>query len=177
VWLGIVIALIGVLVLTGIDLTVSARALFGDLLALVGAMFAAGYVTAGAVVRRHVSTATYTTVCYGVCAFALLVVCLSAGVALSSYEATDWLKLAALTAGPQLLGHTIFNHVLRTTSATLVSLAILLEVPIAAVLAALWLGQTPPPAVLPAAALLLAGIAVVVGSGTSADAPRSVPVE
>ena len=177
VWLGIVIALIGVLVLTGVDLTVSARALFGDLLALVGAMFAAGYVTAGAVVRRHVSTATYTTVCYGVCAFALLVVCLSVGVALSGYEATDWLKLAALTAGPQLLGHTIFNHVLQTTSATLVSLAILLEVPIAAVLAALWLGQTPPPAVLPAAALLLAGIAVVVGSWTSADAPRSVPVE
>jgi drug/metabolite transporter (DMT)-like permease len=60
---------------------------------------------------------------------------------------------------------------------TIVSLAILLEVPIAAVLAAWWLGQTPPPAVLPAVALLLAGIAVVVGSGTSADAPRSVPAE
>src|SRR5262245_23818471 len=79
--------------------------------------------------------------------------------------------------GPQLLGHTIFNHVLKTTSATLVSLAILLEVPIAAVLAALWLGQTPPLAALPAAALLLAGIAVVVGSGTTDDAQRSVPVE
>jgi drug/metabolite transporter (DMT)-like permease len=50
-------------------------------------------------------------------------------------------------------------------------------VPIAAVLAALWLGQTPPPAVLPAVALPLAGIAVVVGSGTSADGARSVPVE
>jgi drug/metabolite transporter (DMT)-like permease len=176
VWTGIAVALAGVLLLTGVDVAVSARALAGDLLALVGAVFAAAYVTAGAVVRRHVSTATYTTICYTVCAAVLLAVCLAAGLALGGYQADDWLKLAGLTAGPQLLGHTVFNHVLKTASATFVSLAILFEVPIAAVIAALWLGQTPPIAVLPAALLLLTGIAIVVGSGTAAEA-RPMPIE
>lgn len=176
VWIGIAIALAGVLFLTGVDLTVSAEALFGDLLALLGGVFAGAYVSAGAVVRRSVSTVTYTTVCYGTCALLLLLASIAAGAQLGGYEADDIAKLAALTLGPQILGHSIFNHVLTTTSTTLVSLAILMEVPIAAVLAALWLGQTPPLATLPAAVLLLAGIAVVIGWRGAGQEP-SVPTE
>jgi drug/metabolite transporter (DMT)-like permease len=74
----------------------------------------------------------------------------------------------------------VFNRVLRTTSPTVVSIAILFEVPGAAILAALWLGQTPPVAAVPALALLLAGIALVIGarepSGPEA-APPVLPAE
>ena len=75
-----------------------------------------------------------------------------------------------MTAGAQLLGHAVFSLVLRTTSPTVVSLTILLEVPGAALLAWLWLGQTPRLSQLPGALLLLAGIALVavVGSGRGA---------
>lgn len=176
VWIGIVVALTGVLVLTGVDISISTRALAGDVLALLGGMFAAGYVTAGAAVRRVVSTATYTTVCYTVCAILLLATCLAARQPLTGYSGTEWLMLLALTAGPQLLGHSLFNSLLRNTSPTVISMVLLFEVPVGAIIAALWLGQTPPAAALPAVLLLLVGIGVVISSRTPAQEP-SVPVE
>ena len=52
-WVGIVVALVGVLVLTGIDVSTDPRHLIGDLLALVGGMLSAAYVTAGERVRQR----------------------------------------------------------------------------------------------------------------------------
>ncbi len=164
-WWGVAVALGGVVVLTGVDFSLSGRAVAGDLLALVGGFFAAMYVSVGSQVRRSLSTATYTLVCYGFCAVLLAAVCVVGHQGLGGYPADTWVKLAALTVGAQLLGHSVFNVVLRTTSPTVVSLAILFEMPGAAVLAAVWLGQLPPWGVLPAAALLLGGVAMVIRSG------------
>jgi len=175
-WVGIVLAVIGAAVLTGADLHASGRALGGDLLAVLGAMSAAGYVVAGAAVRRHVSTATYTTVCYATTALLLLVVCLAAGKDLAGYPASAWWKLVAVTAGAQFLGHSLFNRVLRRVSPTMMSLAILFEVPGASLLAAVWLHQTPRATAVPGLLLLLAGIAVVIAARQRGAEP-AVPVE
>ncbi len=163
-WLGIAISLVAVVVLTGVDFSLDADALIGDLLALLGGIFGALYTVAGAEVRRTVSTTSYTALCYSTAALALLVACLVGGVQLGGYSSTTWLQLLALTAGAQLLGHSIFNLVLRTTSATVVSLVLLLEVPGAALIAAAALGQTPPVEALPAALLLLTGLGIVISS-------------
>jgi len=163
-WLGIAISLVAVVVLTGVDFSLDADALLGDLLALLGGIFAALYTVAGAEVRRTVSTTSYTALCYSTAALALLVACLVGGVQLGGYSSTTWLQLLALTLGAQLLGHSIFNLVLRTTSATVVSLVLLLEVPGAALIAAAALGQTPPVEALPAALLLLLGLGIVISS-------------
>ena len=56
---------------------------------------------------------------------------------------TTWLAIAGLVVGAQLLGHSMFNYALQPVSATTVSVLILLEVPGAALLAWLWLGQVP----------------------------------
>jgi drug/metabolite transporter (DMT)-like permease len=175
VWVGIAVAVSGALLLTGADLQVSGRALLGDGLAVLGGVFAAAYMTAGSEVRRSVSTTTYTAVCYSVTALLLLVVCLAGRQRLGGYEADDWLKLVALTAGAQLLGHSLFNVVLRSVDPTLLSLAILFEIPGAALLAAVLLDQRPPLLALPAAALLVAGLALVISD--SARTRPSVPVE
>ena len=127
-------------------------------------MFSALYTVAGAEVRRTVSTTSYTLLCYGTSGFALLVTCLIAGVDITGFSGKTWLQLLALTFGAQLLGHSLINRVLRTTSPTVVSLALLFEVVGAAVIAAIYLGQTPPLAALPAALLLLVGIAIVISS-------------
>ena len=163
-WLGIAISLVAVVVLTGVDFSLDADALIGDLLALLGGIFAALYTVAGAEVRRTVSTTSYTALCYSTAALALLVACLVGGVQLGGYSSTTWLQLLALTLGAQLLGHSIFNLVLRTTSATVVSLVLLLEVPGAALIAAAALGQTPPVEAVPAALLLLVGLGIVISS-------------
>jgi drug/metabolite transporter (DMT)-like permease len=163
-WAGIATALVSVVVLTGVDFSLEPRALVGDVLALLGGVFAALYTVAGGEVRRTVSTTAYTFCCYGVCAVTMLVVCLASGRPLAGYETGAWVRLVALAAGAQLLGHSLFNRVLRTTSPTVVSLALLFEVPGAAVIAAIWLGQTPPVEAVPAAVLLLVGIGIVITS-------------
>ena len=113
----------------------------------------------------HGQTTTYTFVCYGTCSLLLLVLCLVRGSRWRGTTPSTWVKLLALTAGAQLLGHSLLNLVLQTTSPTVVSLAILFEMPGAALIAALWLGQRPPWGVVPAALLLLAGVALVVRLG------------
>src|SRR5436305_3876219 len=112
-WAGIFVAVLGAAVLTGADVHASGRAFAGDMLALVGGMSAAAYVVAGSEVRRHVSTATYTTVCYATTALLLLVTCVAGGQALSGYPASAWWRLVAVTAGAQFRGHSLFNRGLR----------------------------------------------------------------
>lgn len=176
VWTGIGVCVTGAVLLTGADVQLSARALTGDLLALAGGVFAALYMAAGSEVRRSVSTTTYTAVCYSAAALLLLVGCVVGRQALTGYDGATWLKLLAITAGAQLLGHSLFNVVLRTTSPTVVSLSLLLEIPGAALIAALFLGQRPALLALPAAALLVAGLALVIRAAGRASEP-SIPVE
>ncbi|MCW2605583.1 MAG: hypothetical protein JWO60_276 [Frankiales bacterium] len=173
-WTGIGVAVSGALLLSAADLQVSGRALVGDVMAVAGGAFAAGYMVVGGEVRRSVSTTTYTALCYATTALLLLPVCLVGRQALSGYDGRDWLQLVALTAGAQLLGHSLFNTVLRSVSPTVVSTSILLEIPGAALIAALFLGQTPTLLALPAAVLLVTGLALVIRAGEGAP---SVPVE
>ncbi len=165
VWIGIGIALSGVVILTGVDLQLSSRALFGDLLALAGGICAASYVTVGAEVRKTVDTALYTAGCYTVAGVALLIMCIVARRDLVGYDAGTWLAILGLVVGAQLLGHTLLNQVLRNLSATSVSVAILFEVIGAAVIAAIAFDETPPLAAAPAALLILTGTVVVIRSG------------
>jgi drug/metabolite transporter (DMT)-like permease len=175
-WVGIAVSLVGVLVLTGIDFSLDPRALVGDLLALAGAVLAAAYVSVGGQVRQSVATAPYTLVVYAAAAGGLLVVCLVGGQPLTGYSAQAWLLILALTAGAQLLGHTLINRVLSTTSATVTSLAILFEMPGSTLIAAAWLGQVPPLAVVPAVVLLFAGLALVIGSAERREPTESPPL-
>jgi drug/metabolite transporter (DMT)-like permease len=166
---GIVVATVGAVLITGADFGVSARALTGDLLALVGAIAAAVYVTIGASTRRRMSTTSYTAICYATCAALLLVVCLLFGLRLAGYPTNAWVKLVLVTACAQLLGHSLINVVLRSTSATVVSLIILLEVPGAALIAYVWLHQHPPAVALPGVGLLLVGLLLVAWVGARTD--------
>jgi drug/metabolite transporter (DMT)-like permease len=176
-WWGIGSAVAGAVVLSGVDLSIDPRALFGDLLAVVGGVLAAAYVTVGAEVRRTVSTSVYALVCYAVAAGALLVIC---GIgrqplAGAGYDATTWLALVAMVAGPQLLGHTVVNRVLRTTSPTLVSVAILFEILGSALLAWIAFDEVPPASAVPAALLIGAGVVLVVRAGAKEPAVAGAP--
>jgi drug/metabolite transporter (DMT)-like permease len=162
VWRGIVVALVGVLLLTGVDFSIEPRALFGDVLALIGGMLSACYVVVGSDVRRHTTTAVYTSICYSVAAAVLVVVCLGGRQPLSGYDGGTWLVLLALTAGPQLFGHSMFNLVVKNVGATTVSVAILFEIVGSALLAWIFFDESPPLTAVPAAALIVAGLVLVV---------------
>lgn len=171
-WFGIGVALVGILLLTGVDVALDPRSLIGNALALVGAMLAAAYVTVGEKARADVSTLSYTLIAYSSAAAVMLVVCLFWGVPLGGYSMEAWALILALTLMAQLLGHSLINAALATTSATVTSMAILFEMPLATIMAAIALGQWPPLAVLPALALVLVGVAVVIRAGAGTPVER-----
>ncbi|RLV54695.1 DMT family transporter [Aeromicrobium phragmitis] len=161
VLVGCVLAIAGVFVITGVDLSLSREALLGDGLALAGGLFAALYVVAGARARETLGTTTYTFLVYGVCAATLLVACVLSGVQLGGFSARDWALIAAVTVCAQFLGHSIINHLLAVMTPVVISLALLLEVPVGAMLAAVFLGEALPWATYGGLVLILAGLAVV----------------
>lgn len=176
VWIGLGIAFTGVLVVSGVDLSISGRALAGDGLAFAGGAFAAVYTIVGGRVRQEASTATYTMICYSTSAVILLVASLAFRVQITGFPLKGWLLIIAVTLAAQLLGHSMFNYLLATMSPTLISMTLLLEVPGAAVLAAVLLGQAPPIAVYGGLVLICAGLAVVVG-GSRGRTPIATPLE
>jgi drug/metabolite transporter (DMT)-like permease len=162
VWFGIFVALLGAVLLTGTDFSLDRRAVIGDLLALLGAIFAALYVTVGSTARTKLTTAQYTVIAYFAAAFALLVLAIITGINLTGFSRQAWFYIFLLTLLAQILGHTLFNLTLRSLSATVVSMGILFEMPGSTIIAALAIGQIPPWQTVPAIVLVMTGMFFVV---------------
>ncbi len=162
VYFGIFIALSGAILLTGIDISLDRRAVIGDLLALLGAIFAALYVTVGSNARETLTTSQYTFIAYFAAAFSLLLICFIGGVQLTGFSKKAWIYILLLTLLAQILGHTLFNITLRSLSATVVSMGILFEMPGSTIIAAVAIGQIPPWETIPAIILLMIGMFFVV---------------
>ena len=172
VWWGIAVSVAGVLLLTGFGGSVTGSSWIGMGLALVAAFFAAVYVAFGERLRKSTDLGSYTTVVYGVAGLCLLLVALIGGVALAGYTPRDWLLFVAITLVAQIGGHSAMNAVVHRTSATVVSTAILFEAPGAAILAAIFLGQSVGLTLVLGLAVMLIGLVVVV-RGTASRMPES----
>ena len=101
--------------------------IFGDLLALIGAVTASLYYLAGRRLRATLDIVPYVALVYGWCTLALVALALVRGDPLGPYGAQDWAIFAALAAGPMLLGHTGMNWALKHLPAHVVNLTVLGE--------------------------------------------------
>lgn len=115
----------------------------GNLLALAGAVCAAGYLMAGRKVRPHLSLLSYIYIIYGLAAVALLGHAILAHARFTGYAPKAYLFILLLALGPQLLGHTSLNWALRYVTAPMVAMAILGEPVGTTLLAWLILGRAP----------------------------------
>jgi drug/metabolite transporter (DMT)-like permease len=162
---GIAVAIVGAIVITGGDLgDASGRAVAGDLLALGGAIAAAGYVVLGRSLRRSVSLPVYATSVYAVAATVLAAAMLVTGTPFAGYAPEVWGLFAAMAAGPQLLGHTVFNLLLGELDAWIVALAVTAEPVGATILGFLVLGEVPSGVEVVGGLLTLTGIAVALAA-------------
>jgi len=177
VLVGLGISFGGVVAITGFDMGTSPDALLGDLLAMGGGLLAGIYTLAGGRARQSMTTGTYTALCYGMCAVLVAVLAFSTDQPLSGFDAGGWLGILAITVCAQLVGHTAFNHLLATMSPLLVSMIILLEIPGAAVLAAVFLNETLPAGTYGGLGLILVGLAVVVAGQRNGKSGRGKPPE
>jgi drug/metabolite transporter (DMT)-like permease len=161
-WLGMVVSFSGVLLISGVDLTISLRSFAGDVAAIISAALAAIYVLIGSKAQQSLETSSYTAICYATCALTALPIMLIGGFKIWNFSGNEWWLVIGLIVFAQLLGHNMFNSALKRVSPAVVSLIIFFEVPVASVLAIWWLNQTPPIAILPGIILILGGCALVV---------------
>lgn len=124
---GLVITLIGSLIISRADFSISPDQLFGNFLAFLGALFAAVYLLIGRKLRPQMDNIPYVTLVYTVAALFTGLFVLVSGTPLSGFDPKTYWLLLALALLPQVIGHTSFNWSLKYFSATAVSIVILAE--------------------------------------------------
>ncbi|OCA87506.1 hypothetical protein A8F94_06450 [Bacillus sp. FJAT-27225] len=122
-----IIAIVGSFIISWGDFQISGSALFGDVLALLACAFITGYLLFGQTVRKRVSLITYTFLVYLISTITLFMYVVIKGEPLLPEVQTDWIYFILLAIFPTLLGHSLFNWVVKWMSTTTISMAILLE--------------------------------------------------
>ena len=132
--------------------------LYGDILALAGAIAIAVYTLIGRIVRATVSTTVYTYIVYTACAGVLTAVCLVQGFDLFGYGAGSVFVGFLLAVFSTILGHSIFSWSLKFFSPSFVSACKLCEPVGAAILAVILFGEIPKALQLLGGGLILGGV-------------------
>lgn len=174
--LAVGVCLAGTAVIVWGDLSIGPDRRFGDLLALAGAAFAAGYLLIGRRLRDRVPFGTYLTCVYAAAAAGLGLMMIGSGAAAAAFPAHDALWLILMAAGPGVVGHGLLNWCVRRMRAYVVNAALLGE-PILATLYA-WLVFSEPPGfhLLAGGSLVVAGLAFVLHEERASAAEiRPVP--
>ncbi|RPF57088.1 DMT family transporter [Aquisalibacillus elongatus] len=125
--ISLLIALTGSVIISWGDFQISGMALFGNFLALLGAIAVTGYLLFGQNVRQRLSLITYTFVVYGFSAITLIIYNLILNEPFFGYETDTWLYFFALAVIPTFFGHSLFNWAIKWISASTITMGILFE--------------------------------------------------
>ncbi|WP_226038160.1 DMT family transporter [Aquibacillus saliphilus] len=139
--ISMIIAVTGSVIIGWGDFQVSGLALFGDILALIGAVMVTVYFLMGQNARRRLSLMTYTFIVYGISSITLIIYNLLLGHSFTGYPTSHWLVFLALAIIPTFFGHTLFNWALKWVSTSVISMSIVFEPIGASILAYLVLGE------------------------------------
>ncbi|MEA3406856.1 MAG: DMT family transporter [Chloroflexota bacterium] len=156
--LAVAISMLGTIIVSYGDWAFTGQALWGDVLALMGAMGASAYMLLGRAVRRKVSTIAYVWPCYGIAGAILLLLCVFRSHPLLGYDLRTFSCFLLLAVVPQIVGHSSFNWALAHFSPMFITLALLGEPVGATLLAFLVLGEVPPLSTLAGGVCILVGI-------------------
>jgi len=132
--IAISMAIAGTILIAGFDFNLKKDYFWGDILALTGAVMAAIYMFIGRIVRPKMSVFPYIFTVYSTAAVTLGVILLFKGDFAASYPSTNYLFFLLLAIGPTLIGHSLYNFILKHIKAHKVSLSIVGE----PVLASIW---------------------------------------
>lgn len=161
-WSGILVAVGGTAVIS-VDGAVGESAMFGNLLAIGGAITVAFYVLLGRVARGSgLSLLSYAVVVYATAGAILWAVALKSETPITGFSPTTWAWILAIGVGPQVLGHTLFNWALRWMKASTLSSTILVEPVLSTILALLLLGEVPGALTLGGGLIVLGGVGLVI---------------
>ncbi len=162
--LGIGLALAGAVYLVGLSgYEASWHTAAGDLMVLANALFFSAFLVWGRPAMQRHDPLSVTTWMFAIGAVLLLPVGLAVGAAgqLAAAPASLWWVLAFIILGPSVLTYVLNATALRSVPSSTVAVYIYLQPVVAAITAAIVLNEAVEVRVLPAAALIFAGVWLV----------------
>ncbi|MCI9559589.1 DMT family transporter [Candidatus Ventrimonas sp. KK005] len=139
----IIITLMGSLLVAYSDSGAGQGHLYGDILALLAAIFVAAYTLIGRVARTTLSTTAYTYIVYLFSAATLVALTMFQGYSFRGYGVNAVVVGFLLAVFSTILGHSIFSWCLKFFSPAFVSASKLCEPVVAAVFAAVLFREIP----------------------------------
>jgi len=131
--------------------------ILGNVLAFMGAVFVAGYLVIGGIVRKTVSAGVYVLIVYSVSAIALFFMCFASGTPVYPYPLKEFALFFLLAFFSSILGHTVYNYLMKYYSSTLISITTLMEPVFASLMAMIIFKE------IPSAYTVLGGIIIIGG--------------
>ncbi len=141
--IGVVIALIGAAIITGGDYSFAGKAIFGDLMAFLAALFYALYFLVGREMRKQINAPVYVFIVFTTCWMVFLIGMFVTGTAFTGYSPMDFVWLFIFAMVCSIGAHAVFNWCLAHVSPLYISTIETGEAIFAAILAALIFGEIP----------------------------------
>lgn len=157
----IILAIIGSTIIAGFDFNLKKEYLWGDILALAGAVMAGSYLFIGRVVRPTVSVFPYIFTVYGIAALTLGLILLITGGLFQTYHSQAYLFFFLLAVGPTLVGHSLYNYSLKHVKAHKVGLSIVGEPVLASIWAIFIFGEIPTVSTLVGGIIIISALVLV----------------
>ncbi len=152
------IALTGSMIISTGDSSLGSNILYGDMLAILGALFVAGYMMIGGIIRQKLSVTAYTFIVYTSCTITLILLSLLTKTPLYPYPAPELLRFFMLAIFCTIMGHSLFNWALEYVKPTFISTAVLGEPVFATIWAILFFNEIPRPWQIVGSLIILYGI-------------------
>lgn len=163
-WAGLAASLIGVtLMITAASAGDGAarHSMSGDLMAIAASLCFAAYILAVSDARESMDTLTLNAISMAASTITLLPICLAIGAPLWGYSRDTWMALVWLGLISQVGAYLCIAYALGHLPATVVSIGLLAQAPLTAMLATLLLGERLTVPQLAGGALVLTGIYIV----------------
>ena len=125
--ISIIISVVGAAIIGFGDFSSGGEALWGDFLAVIGAICAAVYLLLGRNLRRKLSLLSYIAICYGSAAVILWLAVLSLNLPITGYSTQTMTAFWAMALISQILGHSSYNWSLKWFSTSMVAVSLLGE--------------------------------------------------
>ena len=145
-WIAILITFVGSAIISLSDMSSGGEnALYGDILAIMGALLFSFYAVIGRRQRERkgMSVIPYTFIIYSVAALTSLVLLLVTGERIVGYEPNDYLCALGMAVFCTLLGHSVYNWGFKYVTASFVSVVALSEPIFGTILGMLFFGEIP----------------------------------
>ena len=130
----------------------------GNILAFMGAIFVAGYLVIGGIVRKNLSAGAYVFIVYSSSIVVLFFMCLLTKTPIYPYSLKEFLLFLALAFFCSILGHTVYNYLMKYISATMISISTLCEPIFASILALIIFKEVPSIYTIIGGAIILSGV-------------------